>query len=234
MKEMLEAIGVPQSHIVVVPNAIDPEEFHPEVPSDEIRRLWDMEGKTILGFVGWFKKWHGLESVIELYAENGWKSENLQLFFVGDGPARSDLEEIARKYGVSSSVTITGSVPRDKIPAYISAMDIALQPSAPEYASPIKIFEYMGMGKCIVAPDQPNIRELIEDGRTGLLFKPGNKSSMGEVLRKALDTLDLRSQLGSNARQEIFDKGYLWQKNAERAIELVFPGHSSVAQSERR
>jgi glycosyltransferase involved in cell wall biosynthesis len=95
-------------------------------------------------------------------------------------------------------------------------------PRATEYASPIKIFEYMGMGKCIVAPDQANIRELIEDGRTGVLFKPGSKDDMANALRRAISDPEFRKFLGRNARQEIFDKKYLWRNNAERAVSLLF------------
>jgi glycosyltransferase involved in cell wall biosynthesis len=223
MKDMLCRIGVPSSLMVIVPNGIDPDEFRPDLPCESIRRQWGLEGKIVLGFVGWFKKWHGLENLIEIYSEERWDSENLHLFLVGDGPAREELERIVENYKISQHVTITGSVPREMIPAYISAMDIALQPSATEYASPIKVFEYMGMGKCIVAPDQANIRELIEDGRTGVLFKPGNKEDMANALKRAISAPEYRKSLGRNARQEIFDKGYLWRNNAARAVSLAFP-----------
>jgi glycosyltransferase involved in cell wall biosynthesis len=223
MKDMLCRIGVPRNLIVVVPNGIDPDDFRPDVPCESIRRQWGLEDRTVLGFVGWFKKWHGLEDLVELYSEEEWGIGNLHLFLVGDGPARSELERIIEKHGISSHVTITGSVPREMIPAYISTMDIALQPSVTEYASPIKIFEYMGTGKCIVAPDQANIREIIEDGRTGVLFKPGSKEGMATALKMAISDPDFRKYLGRNARQEIFDRGYLWRNNAERAVSLVFP-----------
>jgi glycosyltransferase involved in cell wall biosynthesis len=70
-------------------------------------------------------------------------------------------------------VVFPGAVKRHDIAAHIAAMDIAVQPRPPEYACPMKILEYIGMGKCTVAPDQPNIRESLDDGITGLLFKRG-------------------------------------------------------------
>jgi glycosyltransferase involved in cell wall biosynthesis len=85
----------------------------------------------------------------------------------------------------------------------------------------MKIFEYMGMGKCVVAPDQENIREILVSGRTALLFKPGSRNDMREAIQKAVRDPVLRKKLGVNARQEIFSRGFLWTRNAERAIALA-------------
>jgi glycosyltransferase involved in cell wall biosynthesis len=171
-----------------------------------------------LGFVGWFKKWHGLDMLLELYAEEKWQEKNLHLLLVGDGPAMNELMNLAKDLGIGSGVTFTGPVNRTEIPLYISSFDIALQPRVNEYASPMKIFEYMAMGKCVIAPEQPNIGEILLDGVTALLFRPSDKDSMRAAISKALCSSELRNQLGGNARNTIFDRGYLWEKNAERAL----------------
>src|SRR6185503_19651967 len=102
----------------------------------------------------------------------------VRLLMIGDGPAYPALCRYVTAHGLESAVVFTGAVKRQDIAAYIAAIDIAVQPSAPEYACPMKIFEYMGMGKCIVAPDQPNIREILEHNVNGYLFETGNRQSL--------------------------------------------------------
>jgi glycosyltransferase involved in cell wall biosynthesis len=222
MKEMLMRIGVPAEKMVVFHNGIDPEEYNPALPGDAVRERYGLKEKVVLGFVGWFKKWHGLEMLVELCAEEKWGEKGVHLLLVGDGPAQGDLAENVSSLGVSRYVTFTGPVPRSQMPQFVAAFDIALQPMVTEYASPMKIFEYMGMEKCIVAPDQPNIREILTDGKTGLLFRPGDKEELRAALRKAISQVERRADLGRNARQAIFEHCYIWRSNAKRAVELAF------------
>jgi len=107
------------------------------------------------------------------------------------------------------------------MPAHIAALDIALQPSVTEYACPMKIIEYMAMGKCIVAPDQPNIREIIGDRVNGILFRKEDKKSLSEVLKMVIDDKQMRETVASRAYESVFERGYLWRVNAMRALELL-------------
>jgi glycosyltransferase involved in cell wall biosynthesis len=100
-------------------------------------------------------------------------------------------------------------------------MDVAVQPSAPEYACPMKIIEYMAMARCVVAPDQPNIREVIDDGRNGLLFTAADKNALEVVLLRAIGDSAPRRALGKNALETVFSRGFLWATNAERAVLLA-------------
>ena len=96
--------------------------------------------------------------------------------------------------------------------------DIALQPSAVPYASPLKIFEYMACGRAIVAPDQPNIREILSSGKTALLFDPEDRGALWRAISCLADDHRLREQLGSSARQALDVAGYTWRCNATRII----------------
>jgi glycosyltransferase involved in cell wall biosynthesis len=127
-----------------------------------------------------------------------------------------DLKAQARGLGVSDRVTFAGLVGRDRIARYVAAFDIALLPKCVEYCSPLKLFEYMAAGKAIVAPDQPNIREILEAGSSCLMFDPDCPESMaGAILRLANDST-LRDVLGRAARSLIASRGYTWRQNAER------------------
>src|SRR5262249_28142189 len=153
----------------------------------------------VIGFVGWFRKWHGLEMLLESMREVCLAKQDIRLLLVGDGPAYSDLYRYVETYGLQSTVVFTGPVERQAIAAHIAAMDIAVQPSVAEYACPMKILEYMGMGRCIVAPNQPNIQELLEDGVSGFLFPPGDKDSLRATLRELLDHPAKREAAGQKA-----------------------------------
>jgi glycosyltransferase involved in cell wall biosynthesis len=117
-------------------------------------------------------------------------------------------------------VTFAGLVDRDGVARYIRAFDIALQPKAVDYASPLKLFEYMAAGKAIVAPDQANIREILVDGENARLFEPMDKDSFREaVLALAYDEA-VRQHLGVAARRTIVAGGYTWAGNARRISAL--------------
>ena len=175
--DILAAAGVQRARIRVVPNGIDLSRFppRPEAAGDVVT----------LGFVGFVRPWHGLDRVIEGMAAST-ESGALRLVVVGDGPARPDLEALAGRLGIAERVRFTGLVqPRD-VPGVVTGFDIALQPSATPYASPLKIFDYMAAGCAIVAPNQPNIREVLEDGRTALLFDPARDGALWEAVAELI------------------------------------------------
>lgn len=223
LRKFLQEEGVPNANMVVMPNGIDLHRFHPGVSGETIRKRYGLEGKKVIGFIGWFRKWHGLEMLLEIMHESNLQDKDVRLLLVGDGPAYSELYHYAQTHGLLSAVIFTGPVKqRQDIPLYIAAMDIAVQPNATAYACPMKTFEYLGMGKCIVAPDQPNIREIIEDTVTGCLFRPGDKESLRSTLLELLHAPAKREALGKRAYQSIAEHKFFWHENAKKTINLIF------------
>lgn len=221
MKGFLTRNGVSNEKIMVVHNAIDPKKFHPNVSENLIRQRYGLEGKLVVGFVGWFRRWHGLEMLLKVTSEVDLAGRDIRLLLVGDGPAFSDLYDFAKERKILPFVVFTGPVERDRIPDHIAAMDIAVQPSVTEYACPIKVIEYMGMAKCIIAPDQPNIREILDDEINSLLFKPGDQEDFKTVLMKVTESAEARHRLGQNAYQTLCKRKYLWSANADRTLNLT-------------
>ncbi|HUB49274.1 MAG TPA: glycosyltransferase family 4 protein [Acetobacteraceae bacterium] len=209
LRDAIAATGVPALNISVVPNGIDPVEYSalPERAAED--------GPVVLGFVGFVRDWHGLDKVITAMARDH-EGLALRLVVVGDGPARPALEQQAAALGLNERVTFTGLQPRAVIPALVASFDIALQPLVVAYASPLKIFEYMAAGRAIVAPDQPNIREVLRDGENALLFAPDEPSAMWRAISRLAADADLRSRLGASARSEIAKRDYTWLGNAAR------------------
>jgi glycosyltransferase involved in cell wall biosynthesis len=218
LADMVKQAGVPSERIVVIPNGIDEEFFSPP-DSTEAKRLLRLDGKTVLGFVGFVREWHGLEGAIDLLADPRCPSD-LHLLVVGDGPALPQLKERAERFRSLEKVTFAGLVDRAALARHLAAIDIALQPSAVDYASPLKLFEYMGFGTAIVAPDQPNIREILVDGESARLFDPANRAAFGEAVLEVARETGLRERLGAAARRTIVQRGYTWANNAQRITAL--------------
>jgi glycosyltransferase involved in cell wall biosynthesis len=143
------------------------------------------------------------------------------LLLVGDGPERAHLEAVARACGVQDAVTFTGPVDRDGIYDHIDAFDIALQPHVTEYASPMKIFEYLALGKCVVAPDLANIREILTHGEDALLFRAGDAGDMGRAIEILASDPERVRRMGARARRTIEERRYYWLDNARRALLAV-------------
>jgi glycosyltransferase involved in cell wall biosynthesis len=212
LKQMIASTGVPAERIEVVPNGIDPVRFASLPPRPEV------PDPVVLGFVGFVRDWHGLASVIAAMAAD--RSARLRLVIVGDGPAVPALHQQAQELLVADRVHFRGLVPHEAIPERIAGFDIALQPRVVAYASPLKLFEYMAAGKAIVAPDQPNIRELLADEETALLFDPGEPDAMWSAIRRLAADQGLRSRLGRAVREEIERRDYTWLGNARRVVAL--------------
>ena len=221
MRDLLVEEGVPRERIVVVTNGVDPAKFHPGVQGRQVVARHGLEGKLVLGFVGWFRPWHGLEMLLQAFHDARLADLGARLLLVGDGPARPDLDRFIARNGLGDDIVFTGPVPHEDIPAHIAAMDVAVQPSAPEYACPMKIIEYMAMAKCVVAPDQPNIREIVEDGKNGLLFEARNAAELKSTLLRALRESEVRQSMGRNAFETVISRRFLWKDNAERALTLA-------------
>lgn len=221
MRDMLAEQGVPQSHMTVMPNGIDTRQFHPRISGAKVRARYRLEGQTVIGFVGWFRKWHGLEMLLEIMHESRLHERNVRLLLVGEGPAEAELQQYAQTHGLRAAVIFTGPIARREIPAHLAAMDICVQPKAPAYACPMKIFEYLGMGKCLVVPDQPNLREILRDRETAFLFQPENKESLRATLLDLLAKPEQRQLVAARAYESIAARSFTWRENARRTLELV-------------
>jgi glycosyltransferase involved in cell wall biosynthesis len=210
LKGMIADAGVPPQRIEVIPNGIEVSRFAALPPRPEV------PDPIVLGFVGFVRDWHGLDTVIAAMAAD--RDLRLELVIVGDGPAVPSLREQAEALGLGDRVRFTGLIAHEAIPEMVGGFDIALQPRVVAYASPLKLFEYMAAGKAIVAPDQPNIREVLTNGTTALLFDPSAPEELWEAIRRIATDATLRARLGEAAKAEIERRGYTWLDNARRVV----------------
>lgn len=221
LADVVAAGGVAAERIHVIANGVAPERFIvPDGTRAEMRRELGLDGRVVLGFSGFVRPWHGLEAALDAMARLP-ERPDLHLLVAGDGPARTAIEAHARTLGLGERLTVLGVVARERMPAVLACVDIALQPSAVSYASPLKLFEYMAAGLAIVAPDQPNIGEVLTHGRDALLFPPDD----AEAFRLAILSLSgddgLRRRLGRAARATVAERAYTWDANAARVEALA-------------
>lgn len=217
--DMVQAYGVPPERIVVIPNGINGDRFDGNTDVAAAKRALNLEGQLVLGFTGFVREWHGLDKVIDLIA--GDPPDALRtLLVVGDGPARPALEQQAAKLGIAARVHFTGIVERDDVAKYVAAFDIALQPAVVAYASPLKLFEYLALGKAIVAPGQPNIREILSHEKNALLFDPAHPEQLAAAIQRLCVDPALRLQVAAGARAAIVEQQLTWKANAQRVVDL--------------
>ena len=139
---------------------------------------------------------------------------------VGDGPVAGRLRERIAYHKLGENVILTGPVRRDEVPRYIAAMDICVLPDSNNYGSPMVLFEFMAMGKAIVAADLPPIRDVVQNGETGLLVERGNSGAIEQAIRLLADNPQVRERLGRQARQAVMEN-HNWENNARRVVELA-------------
>lgn len=218
LADILVNAGVERARITVIPNGIDPERFAGYEPLPEAKARLGLADKLVLGFTGFVRDWNALDRVIRYLAQP--QNAHCVLLLVGDGPARPALEALAQSLGVADRVRITGVVGRDEIRNVVAAFDVALQPAANAYASPLKLFEYLALGRAIVAPAQPNLLEVLRDGEDAVLFDPTRSDGLEAALSRLVHNPQLRHALGARAATLIAQRGYTWQANAQRVAAL--------------
>ncbi len=223
LRRMMIENGVAAERLRVMPNGVNIVHLRGGSDSSALRDTLGLQGRIVIGFIGWFKRWHGLEFLLETFEQYGLDREGAALLLIGDGPAMPELQEYASRRSMHGSVVFAGAVPREETPRYLDLIDIAVQPAANAYCCPIKILEYMALGKPIVAPRQENIQELLTEGQQALLFPPANSAGLAQALARLTRNARDRVRMGRAAHEAIYDRGLLWTKNAQAVIDLL-PG----------
>jgi len=216
--------GAAPDKIRILPNAVDMSLFR-TMGDDLLLRSWlNLDGRFVVGFVGSFKPWHGVDFLLRAFARMRGEDDSLHLLLVGDGPMRKALEEETLRLDLQGAVTFVGNVPHEEIPRYLAAMDVAVAPyPALEdfYYSPLKLYEYMAGGRAVVASGIGQVAEVVADGLTGLLYEPGDCEGLARCIRRLRSDDGLRSELGKNAR--IASSKNTWKHSAERVLDWIEP-----------
>lgn len=205
---------------IVTPNAanIDQFSFTPEQRA-QARTQWGLDGSVVCGYLGAFVPWHGIDGFVYAVADRLKSAPHLKLLLVGDGAKFAEVEAFIASRGLGDQVILTGRVPHDQVPGLLAAMDMAILPSAGDYTSPVKLFEFMASGVPPIAPDFQPIREVLQEGKTGWMFPAGDLSAaVDAVLLRSQDLAQLQA-VGQDARAYIAAERQ-WRHNVEQLGEF--------------
>lgn len=230
MKEELVGRGLDARKILVNPNGVDTERYSPDVNGAAVRERYELGDRIVVGFIGTFGPWHGAEVLAAAFAgllrdEPAYR-ERLRLLMIGDGIRLPQTREILERAGALDACFFTGRIPQADGPAHLAACDILASPHVPNadgsrfFGSPTKLFEYMAMGKGIVASRLEQIGEVLEHDRTAYMVMPGDVCSLVEGLRALIEDPARRERLGKAARQDAVAH-YTWREHTRRIIEAL-------------
>jgi PEP-CTERM/exosortase A-associated glycosyltransferase len=218
LKADIVARGVPEHRITVIPNAVDENEFRFGVPVDKtLKQALGLVGATVIGFVGSFYAYEGLDLLIEALPRILRSRQDARILLVGGGPQESMLRELTRASGVADKVIFTGRVPHRDVQRYYGLVDVFVYPRRSmrltELVTPLKPLEAMAQGHLLIASDVGGHRELIRDGRTGFLFPAGNRDALAETLLRVLDASDRWPTIRAQGRAFV-EEERSWKKSA--------------------
>lgn len=204
LKDYVVEMGGREENVSIVPGGVDLEKYRVGLEKrQEVRERYGIgEDETVLFFMGWLYEFSGLKEVSEELVEH----DRFRLLVVGEGDL---FEELKRIKGDSDRIVLTGKQSFDRIPEFLSAADICLLPAynipVMENIVPIKMYEYMAMGKPVIATKLPGIfKEFGEDN--GVVYVDGPR----EVLSKVEELVESRRVEGEGERARSYAEGFDW------------------------
>jgi len=195
LREEMISRGIPAEKITRIPNAVDIEAFSPlDEPDAELQLQLGLRGRTVLGFLGSFYAYEGLDLLLDALPGLLAGNPDIRVLLVGGGPQEAALKAKAAKLKLDDKVLFVGRVPHEQVARYYSLVDVLVYPRhsmrLTEIVTPLKPLEAMAQHKLVVASDVGGHRELIRDRETGYLFRAGHARSLTDTVLELLANRD--------------------------------------------
>lgn len=218
------ARGVAVDKVTVIPNAVDAEAFSAGGdPDAALRTRWGLDGADVVGFIGSFYAYEGLDLLLEAFPVLLKRRPAARILLVGGGPQEEALRAQAARLGVADKVVFTGRVPHEEVQRYYDLVDVLAYPRHPmrltELVTPLKPLEAMAQQRIFVASDVGGHKELIRDGITGVLFQAGNSLALAATLAHLLDDRSHWPALQAAGRAFV-ERERTWQNSVARYREI--------------
>jgi PEP-CTERM/exosortase A-associated glycosyltransferase len=181
------ARGIPPERVTVIPNAVDASRFSPAgAPDPALARSLGFDGGPVLGFIGSFYRYEGLELLIDALPEIVAELPAARLLLVGGGPEEERLRARASASPQGGRIRFVGRVPHAEVERYYDLIDVLVYPRLSvrltELVTPLKPLEAMAQGRLLLASDVGGHRELIRDGSNGILFRNGDPAALAKTV----------------------------------------------------
>lgn len=205
---------------IITPNAANISKFsYTAQQRAAARQKYGVEGHVVCGYLGAFVPWHAIDQFVYRIADHLKAAPHLKLLLVGDGATYAAVEDFVKQRGLQDQVLLTGRVAHDDVPGLLAAMDMAILPSAGDYTSPVKLFEFMACGIAPIAPNFLPIQEVLKEGETGWMFPAGElDKAVQAVLTFSQDSASL-SRVGQAARAYVA-KERQWRNNVVQLVDF--------------
>ena len=217
LKNDLMLRAIPEDKITISPNGVDMGLFGKAKTRDmHMYEELNLQGKDVLGFIGSFYDYEGLDDLIKAIPLLRAKGSDAALIMVGGGPMEEMLRAQATASSAAEHIHFMGRVPHEEVEKYYSLIDILAYPRKnmrlTDLVTPLKPLEAMAQSKLVVASDVGGHRELIEDGVTGSLFAADDPNAMAEACFKLLSNKNIWSERRKIAKQYV-EKQRNWEIN---------------------
>ncbi|HLK56023.1 MAG TPA: TIGR04063 family PEP-CTERM/XrtA system glycosyltransferase [Chthonomonadaceae bacterium] len=196
--------------LFVVDNGVDAANFQPDTPAGEARERWCLQDKKVIGYIGTFQPYEGLDVLINALPAIVKQDPAAHLVITGSGGEEANLRAQATEMGLDNHVTFTGRVPHDQVGQLYAMADMMVYPRiltrTTALTTPLKPLEAMAMGKPVLVSDVAAMRELVQPGVTGGRFQAGNAEDLAAQCLKLLQASEERQRLGRQAREWILQE----------------------------
>lgn len=222
LRDEIAERGIERSKITLIPNAVDADAFTFDMPPDSaLRTQLGLDNKTVIGFIGSFYAYEGLDLLIDAMPALLRTQPDIRLLLVGGGVQEAALREQVARLNLQAYVIFTGRVPHTEVQRYYSIVDVFAYPRKSmrltDLVTPLKPLEAMAQGQLLVASDVGGHRELIRDGETGLLFRAGDAQALAQAILRMLAQRDRWPQLRRQGRDYIEQERH-WARSASAYV----------------
>jgi PEP-CTERM/exosortase A-associated glycosyltransferase len=220
LRKDIVARGIPAAKVTVIPNAVDAQDFSPDgVPDAVLKRKLGLQGARVIGYVGSFYAYEGLDTLIAALPRILAHEPDVRLLLAGGGPQEAALKQQAALLGLKDKVVFAGRVPHADVQRHYDLIDLLVYPRhsirLTELVTPMKPLEAMAMGKLLIASDVGGHRELIQYCLANSLFRAGDAMDLARSALVLLQNPELWPTLRSDARRFVVRERN-WSSSVER------------------
>jgi PEP-CTERM/exosortase A-associated glycosyltransferase len=212
--------GIAAQKVCEAPNGVDTHLFKPRPPDPELIAQHQLAGKTVVGFIGSFYAYEGLDRLIDAFLFLLGERDDLKLLLAGEGEMEMRLRARVPHH-LREHVVFTGQIKHEDVMRYYSVMDVLVYPRLSsrltELTTPLKPLEAMAMERAIVCTDVGGMCELVRHRETGLLVEAGNTQALAASISRLASNPGERRAMGLKARETVV-RTRDWERIAERYL----------------
>lgn len=225
LRQDLISRGVAPHKLFEAPNGVDTKIFHPREPDAELIRRFGLGGKTVVGFVGSFYRYEGLENLIGAMLHVLRERRDFKVLLAGAGEAEASLRaHIPREW--REHFLFAGRIEQEDVPRYYTVMDMVVYPRVStrltELTTSTRPLEAMAMERPVIASGVGGMAELIRHGKTGYLVETDSWTTLAAWILRLASQRAGRLMVGVNARAFVVEH-HDWERIAERYMKLYSP-----------